>query len=119
MTARRYYTPQEPARCAECGAPLPEVRHWRTQFCGRPCRNAHFNGLTAAARREARAANACVMCGGSLEHARVDAKVCGPACKNALRRLRRAQKNASGTQVRDAPGHDRHDVRHGRRRRAR
>lgn len=91
MSGRRYHTPQEPARCAECGVPLPEVRHWRTTFCSKPCRNQHFNRLTAEARRAERAANACVICGASLAHRRAHAKVCGRACEYALRRLRYAR----------------------------
>lgn len=88
---RPYYTWQGEADCEWCGAALPEVRHWRTLFCGKKCSNAYFADLEKTARAEARAALKCEQCGQPIKNApRQDRRFCGSACQTKAWHIRRA-----------------------------
>lgn len=74
--------------CTECGTELPVDQRstWR-RFCSKRCNNAYFNGLTAAARAEARAMLLCRRCGVPIENAkRAHRQFCSRRCQRQASR---------------------------------
>ncbi|WP_157764531.1 hypothetical protein [Rhodobacter sp. CZR27] len=76
-------------RCEHCGKVIPDDADPRRIYCTRRCLNAAMNGLTAEARREAKAGRICTHCGEPIPtERRVDALFCSGRCQSAARHAR-------------------------------